>query len=195
MIDFIQVGANIGNSHQDIIWPIIRERKWKGIFIEPIPHAFNKLIENYKDLEGSFFENIAIMNYNGYVDIYWSPLYNAEISSVNWMHSPDRNVNKITCPCLTLEGLFKKYNLTTVELLQIDTEGLDGLILLRTNFNNIHPKYIRFEHLHLGKNGNVSKSIVMDYLSEWYNEIEDLYDNTRIDTNEKGYDTMLERKI
>lgn len=133
------------------------------------------------------------MNYDGYVDIYWSPLYNAEISSVNWRHSPDRNVNKINCPCLTLESLFKKYNLIEVELLQIDTEGLDGQILLGTNFDIIKPKYIRFEHIHLGKNGNVSKQEVTDYLSKWYNEIYDLYNNIRTDINEKGYDTMVKR--
>ena len=32
VIDFIQIGANIGNTDTDPLWPVVAEKKWKGVF-------------------------------------------------------------------------------------------------------------------------------------------------------------------
>jgi len=39
-IDFIQIGANIGNTDTDPMWTLVTEKEWKGIFVEPIEESF-----------------------------------------------------------------------------------------------------------------------------------------------------------
>ena len=56
MIDFIQIGANLGNNPYDIIWRLVRERNWSGVLVEPLPHIFQQLKENYADVPNLHFE-------------------------------------------------------------------------------------------------------------------------------------------
>ncbi len=195
MIDFIQIGANIGNTPQDILWPIIRERGWKGIFVEPFPESFKQLKINYSDLQGSYFENCAIFNVDGEIALYYEPIAGTrEIASVIELHSI-RNMRKMIVPCMTLETLITKYKLLDVpfELLQIDAERADGTILRSVDFTHILPKYIRFEHIHLSwQRSNLQAHLnqVLEHLSQFgYKKIPDQYDNGI----EKGIDTMVER--
>ena len=60
MIDFIQIGANLGNNPYDIIWTLSREKKWSGLLVEPLPTVFEKLKENYSDVENLFPQEGAI---------------------------------------------------------------------------------------------------------------------------------------
>lgn len=197
MIDFIQLGANIGNTPQDIMWEIVRENNWKGIFVEPLPHIFTQLEENYSDVTGCHFENVAIIDYDGEIHIHYEPHDNCQISSINPNHSRSKNKKSIIVPCIKLITLIEKYDMVDVPftLLQIDVEGLDGLILKSTDFTHVLPKFIRFEHCHLGRNGNTPLSEVMQHLEKFgYKQIPDMYDNDR-PIAEKGIDTMLERQI
>lgn len=196
-MNFIQIGAFTGITQygEDIIWPIVRKNQWNGIFIEPIPSAFEKLVENYSDLTDSYFENVAIMNYDGEVDLFYEAHGDLRIASTNPAHSPGRNMSKMTVPCMRLETLIDKYSLRnqSLELLQIDTEGRDSLILLDTDFSDILIKQIRFEHCHLGCKGNPSRDEVIKHLQKFgYVEVEDIYHNSL--DGEKGIDTLMERK-
>ncbi len=205
MINFIQIGANIGNTPQDIIWPIVRERGWNGIFVEPHPEAFEELKVNYNDLSGSYFENCAICGNDGYTKLYYG--LDTQISSMNKNHSMGANnasklFNEVEVPCMTLYSLVEKYNMIgkPFELLQIDAEGMDGEILKSTDFTNILPKYIRFEHIHLNYNVTISRvdavrqdlRKVLNYLECFgYVKIKDMYNSGQ--EFEEDIDTMVER--
>ena len=52
-------------------------------------------------------------------------------------------------PCLTFETLFSTYGIGRVDLLQIDTEGLDAEIIRLFDVPSRMPAIIRFEHKHL----------------------------------------------
>lgn len=201
MINFIQIGANVGNTPQDIIWPIVRKNNWSGIFIEPIPQAFTKLKENYSDLQNCYFENLAISTYDGITDIYYEPEWcnqdviggDTQIASILYEHSPTRNICKIQVPCVRFETLIKKYNLldTSFELLQIDAEGYDAFILMDTDFTHILPKYIRFEAVHL-RHG-ISRENILDHLANFgYKQIEDMYKDVKTEIGVE--DIMVERQ-
>lgn len=195
-IDFIQIGANIGNTDTDIIWKLIRKNSWNGIFIEPMPESYKKLRENYSDIVGSFFENVAIMDYNGDVSIYTKPDdlvdYSEQASAMRtgWWR---RNTLEITVPCKTLTSIINQYELLNVpfELLQIDAEGMDGKILLSTDFTNIMPKHIRFESIHMAKD---EQKLLLAHLKLFgYEKIDDFYND--LHTKENTYDTMVERMV
>lgn len=194
MIDFIQIGANIGNTPQDIIWKFIREKDWKGIFVEPVTTSFNILKENYSDLDGCHFEQSAIGSKDGEITIYsrsdgFSDRQQASTIKSHW----DNDFAEIV-PCLTLTSLVGKYNMTgkPFELLQIDAEGIDDLILLNTDFTKVLPEKIRFEVVHLQKYGRSTKK-VLDYLKTFgYETIKDEY-TEYVKSSEIGYDIMVKK--
>lgn len=193
MINFIQIGANIGNTESDIIWKIVRENNWNGIFVEPLAKSFEKLKENYSDLKDSFFEKVAIYNYDGEIDLYFEDKYNSETASLIQSHCSDRNTCIERVLCIKLETLIKKYNLYDVsfDLLQIDVEKADGVILLDTDFTHILPKHIRFEHCHISSDDRWD---ILKHLSKFgYKEIPDMYNDLR-QKQENNIDTMVERQ-
>lgn len=152
-MNFIQIGANIGNSENDIIWRLVNEKKWHGILVEPIPEIFQKLVENYKSIKNCFFERSVIADYDGYISIYSMENLknNCQQASIYKNHWENDKKNKVKC--LKLDSLVSKYNMEYQEfdLLQIDAEGADDLILLNCNFKQVIPKEIRFESIHLNE--------------------------------------------
>ena len=191
-LDFIQIGSNIGPTDNDIIGKILKEKDWKGIFIEPMPDSFEKLKENYKHLEGCHFENSAIAGHDGDIVIYYrsDEKYNKQQASINkghWSNNKAMNV-----PCLTLTSLVTKYGFTgqKFELLQIDAEGADDLILSNCNFNEVLPEKIRFESIHL--KGNRLPNILAYLKTFGYNKITDEYIDM-VKPTEVGFDTMVKK--
>lgn len=154
-INFIQIGAHIGPSETDLLSKILGgvHSDWKGIFIEPHPESFNKLIENYKDKKGYIFENIAISDKDGISKLYYSKSKGGINSYANASLVPDswkkRNTDIIDVPTKTLKSIGVKYKLVGKEfdLLILDTEGYDDKIILSTNFSEICPKRIIFEKI------------------------------------------------
>jgi FkbM family methyltransferase len=58
-------------------------------------------------------------------------------------------IKEIYVPTMTIEDLLKKYGVTNVNLLQIDTEGYDYEILNQEPFASVKPKILIFEHQHI----------------------------------------------
>ena len=167
MIDFIQLGANVGKSETDIMWWLVPEKNWSGIFVEPNPDAYEKLIENYSELNNCFFEKIAVIG-KTYDDDFvtentdesvimrlGNPEHFHETSKVELTADPEvltrRSIDFIEVPSMSLEKLVEKYNMSgkTFELLQVDIEGSDYDVLLTADLSKICPKYIRIETIHM----------------------------------------------
>ena len=203
VIDFIQIGANVGNNKYDIIWTLCREKKWGGILVEPIPLAFDILKKNYADVSGLFFENAAIMPYDGATTMYYSPTFENECQQASTVYNHfDLNTKSSEFPCITLEALIRKYNLLDkeFELLQIDAEGQDDTILIGTDFSRILPKYIRYERINdasLNFDGSLTKpdfrnKRVLKHLESFgYQQIPDIYND--IHPEEGEIDIMFVR--
>jgi len=193
-LDFIQIGANIGNTDTDPLWPVVSEKKWKGIFVEPIKESFRQLKENYSSIDGCFFENIAILDYNGEVTIHTteSDAWHRQQASVNPHHWGGRNSVSFVVPCTTLTQLVEKYNMfdTPFKILQIDAEGADYRILLNTDFSNIHPEFIRYEHCHMS---STEKQSVQTHLNNFgYTEVPDEFDYS-VETG--SLDTLMKKEM
>jgi hypothetical protein len=50
-----------------------------------------------------------------------------------------------------LNNLFNKYNLTNIDILYIDAEGLDDLLIQSIDFNLFNINEIYFEHIHINE--------------------------------------------
>jgi O-methyltransferase len=157
----LQVGSHIGNTSNDFLFNNIKPN-FKYIMIEPVPYLFNQLTENYKTYKNVICLNIAISNYNGFIDMYipsqendFSKLvnYTSQLGSINEKHIltfvPNCKVDKLSVPCKTLNTLLIEYNIKSLKYLYTDTEGHDYDILMDLNLSLIRPENIIFENKHM----------------------------------------------
>lgn len=189
-LDFIQIGAHIGNNDDFVAQNIENKNFSTGILIEANPKAF-KILKNKFFNTNYFVENIAISSFDGKiilsVDNFEQKDHISQISSTkpnftkNHPWGINANITEIEVSCETLQTLWGRYNLEHVKYLCIDTEGSDFDILINTDFNNLNIDNIYFEHMHtdgVHTTGN-NYEILKEYLFQFgYKNIETFGGNT-----------------
>jgi FkbM family methyltransferase len=150
----IQIGSNNGN---DSVRQFITENQNNidlVVLVEPIPFILDQLKENYKNFNNIFIENIAISDdeFEKFT-LYYEEGSNYELSSFRKQHLIDCNcslekIKSIDVDCLTINQLFEKHNIDTLDYLHIDTEGLDVHIISSIDFNKFKINNIIFEVIH-----------------------------------------------
>ena len=66
---FVHVGANDGLI-DDPIQAYVKELGWSGLLIEPMPDIFEQLKTNYSNCKGLSFENLAVTDYDGTIEMF-----------------------------------------------------------------------------------------------------------------------------
>ena len=154
---FVQIGANDGLT-SDPIRVYVKKYHWKGLLVEPHPDVFAALQQNYKEETQLIFENAAITQRDEWISLYTvdevvagdSPSLYSSIDS----HMLKRDfgskapIREIRVPGLTLSTLISKHHISSISLLQIDTEGYDCDIMSMIDWTIIRPSIINFEHIH-----------------------------------------------
>jgi FkbM family methyltransferase len=150
----VQIGSNDGD---DSVRQFINKNQNNielVVLVEPIPFILDKLKENYKDFNNVFIENIAISDDElEKFTLYYEEGSNYELSSFRKQHLIDCNcslekIKSIDVDCLTINQLFEKYSIDTLDYLYIDTEGLDVHIINSIDFNKFKIKNLIFEVTH-----------------------------------------------
>lgn len=158
---FLQIGAHDGKSH-DCLRPYVDANlSWKGVLVEPQPKVFERLKESYHDnLEYDFqdlkFENAAISSTSGTIKLYGFndpnlPDHATMLATVNPHaiqhngHGYVGNIEEMEVPAMILSQLFEKHQITSLDFLQIDTEGHDYEILKMLPATGVKPTAIHFE--------------------------------------------------
>jgi len=164
--NILQIGANDGHLYDDIR-AYISMYEWGGVFIEPIPEYFEKLKDNCKHSNNHIFENCAISNYDGSMEMLYISLKDVEENDLHPGYQgmacflPARNgfgsdylrdkevKNKygkfINIPVLTLDSVIKKHNINKIDLLISDTEGHEHVVFNQFDFSKFRPKAIHLE--------------------------------------------------
>jgi FkbM family methyltransferase len=195
----IQIGSNIGDLPNDMFFNHI-DKSTKLYLVEPHYDLFLKLKENYKkklhDTSNIIFINKAVSNFSGQIelnipsnknDFSKYPKWVYQLASINPehinQHISDIIVDKIIVETTTLNQIVKEFNISHIDILQIDTEGHDYDILMSYDFH-VKPKQIIFEFAHMD---GVHKRGIK------YNElINKLYSLGYTITNQFEMDTYLE---
>lgn len=160
-IFFLQIGAHDGVSY-DPINSYVRQFHWKGLLVEPQPAIFKKLTENYGGEKQLLFENSAVAQHDGMIELHCFENASAEdhASMLASTHKHYLQFNgdshrgalkTIRIPALTLDSLLSKHRIDRIDLLQIDTEGFDFEIIKMIDFNRIKPEIIHFENNFLNR--------------------------------------------
>ena len=166
----VQIGAFDGKSN-DFLFDYLRKFPARALMVEPQPEAFSVLKRNYKGVKGVIFEQAAISHEDGTMDLYRiKEAYHGsfrlapQLASFNKAHlqnalsvehlvglpdDRDTCIESIPVAAITMSSLFRKHGISSIDILQIDTEGFDYEILKMMNFSEVKPYLINFEVAHL----------------------------------------------
>lgn len=161
---FVQVGACDGMTLDPLRHFILRDG-WRGIFVEPVPYVFERLVRNYKGRPGLVFEKGAISTDDQPRDLHYLrqsedtlPVFYDQLGSflpeVVLKHQDritDIRERLVTerVSCMTLQGLLDKHRVEALDVLHTDTEGFDFEIIKQLDFQRVRPSLILYEHKHL----------------------------------------------
>lgn len=171
-LNFIQVGANDGHTNDPIYKFVIRD-SWKGLVLEPQKNVFqSKLVPKLGKRPHLILLNVAISATDEIRTLYkisfstarWATglatflketmvdrvqsdyvATQAALEGVDLPESIDARISEEPVQCRSFNSLLDEYRFTSVNLLQIDTEGFDFEIIKMFPFNRVKPDVISFE--------------------------------------------------
>ena len=138
-INFLEIGACDGVFPVDVLYPhAYTNKNWNGVMVEPVPYYFEKLKDNYDHRENIQFINAAISDTDGEIDMFIIPpevidsgavprhaMGVSRVDGSTLKPNVSGHAVKITVDSITLDTLIARTNLTHIDVLQVDVEGLD----------------------------------------------------------------------
>ena len=170
----VQIGASDGHTYDDTTH-ILSSYPWKVVLVEPIPKLFEELKDYTKNRENYFYEQCAITENDGEVEMLTIPYdviltedihlgykgmscvldsKNNNLGNSTYQRDIDireKHGVKIKVPSMTLHSLMSKHNLDKIDVLLCDAEGYDYDIFNQIDLNEFKPKFIRLEHMNLSE--------------------------------------------
>jgi FkbM family methyltransferase len=161
----VQIGSNDGKTGDPLYHFLKRNKKWRAVFVEPVPYLFERLKKNYSGDHRFGFENAVIAD-DSQVHFYWVsqeaksalpglPSWFDQLAGLSREHIcnqiPELEpfIQSTPFPGMSLTTLFHKHGLERVDLLHIDTEGQDYKILRMLDLERFNPRVILYERKHL----------------------------------------------
>lgn len=172
----IQAGANDGITH-DPIHKFIKRDRWKGVLLEPQSYVYNTFLTKlYKENKNIHTICAAVGEKDGHQKLYkigFSNLHwadglasfsyekvkeafdsglvktNCERYNIVMPSSPSEQIVAEEVVVISPSTMLERYQLSEIDLLQIDTEGFDYQVVRIFIEANIKPKAIIFENIHL----------------------------------------------
>ena len=191
----VQIGAHTGDTIDDPLFVFLRRelaRRASGpaasstvVLVEPVREYFEQLQDNYGELPGVRFENVAIAETRGERDFYrlaidpepyGYPAWMRELGSLRedrmtslWeKHEQNfeqqqfflthRVVERVRC--LTFGDLLGQHGIGDLDLLQMDAEGYDFAILKTIDFERTRPRFINYERVLLHEDEPACRSLL-----------------------------------
>jgi len=161
---FVTVGAFDGLTN-DPISRFIRTHGCEGILIEPQPAIYQRLHENLKQFHRFTLLNAAVDEVSGSRPIYYVPPgieglpdWTAQITSFSLEHVKKHEtdvpglsafIKEETIPTISFNDLLGRYHIRSLDVLQIDAEGMDGQMLEWFPFERLKPCVLHYETTHM----------------------------------------------
>jgi FkbM family methyltransferase len=159
MNTFVQIGANRGNDDLTLLLEGFKGQDNKLILVEPMKLHNQALNDIYGWVKELHIENIVIDNIEkDEVEFFYHPndAPHYEIASLSKEHIyvrhtglPEEGIQSFMIKAMSINSLFRKYELTDIDILFIDAEGLDDAIISSIEFASFNIKKIYFENLHI----------------------------------------------
>lgn len=150
---FIDIGAHDGISFSNSYF-FEKEKKWKGICIEPNPPVFDKLKKNrdcivYNFCVGDSSNDVTFWKIEGYAEMLSGIVDFYDQRHIDRVNTEIRNrggsITEIEVQVKNLDSIVE-LNQQTVDFLSIDTEGNEFYILKSIDFEKIKISAITVEN-------------------------------------------------
>lgn len=128
---FIEAGGSHPEDQNNT--KLLESNRWKGLIIEP-KTDWNDLYKNIRP--NSILENYVLVSEDHKEKTISGDFSQYMMGGVtNYHNFPDWN--PIEYPCITLDKLLKKHNITEVTFFSLDVEGYEVEVLKGINFNDV----------------------------------------------------------
>jgi FkbM family methyltransferase len=143
----------------------IQKRQCSAILLEPQPGPFQRLRENMSQYHNIILLNAAIDEVSGFRDFYCVssradelPSWTEQLASFRREHilshedrAPGVSNHLFMCrvPTLSFQDLLGQYGVESLDVLQIDAEGMDFQLLSWFPFERIKPALLHYETAHM----------------------------------------------
>ncbi|MBL8816819.1 MAG: FkbM family methyltransferase [Planctomyces sp.] len=166
-LTFVKVGANDGVTNDPCGELLLRDRRWKGILIEPVPSCLESLKAVFSDVTRFSIVNAAIGRSDSTASFYYIdssaetaindlPYWYNQIGSFRKEHIYSHFgdfitpfVREIQVEVKPLSAVLEKLAVKSVEFLHVDTEGHDLVVMQSLDFSKYRPQVVFVEHKHL----------------------------------------------
>jgi FkbM family methyltransferase len=135
--NFIDIGANDGVTLSNT--RRLAELGWNGIFVEPSPHAFKRLRENYERMNGFYFYPFALGIINSEMILYESGelLKKGDVALVSTIDENEKarwtpaniKFNPVQVKVFRWKTFLNRLKIKKFDFISLDAEGLDLKIL------------------------------------------------------------------
>jgi len=152
-MNLIQIGTNTGDDDFfKIVNNIEKSKIEKLILVEPLSFHNENIKNVYKDFNFDL-ENLVInINESTKIETFFVSRLDY-LSSLKKSHIEKHETNEIPIEMkiesVTLNNLFDKYGLSNIDVLFIDTEGMDDEIIMSIDFKKYKINKIYYEHAHI----------------------------------------------
>lgn len=164
----LNIGAMDGMTFDEMIG-YTSKYNFMGLYVEPIPYLFDMLKSNLDSNPKNSFENAAISDYDGEIEMLtidkdaidkgkvhhcfygMSAVYPPKngLGSEGDKETVEKYGKRITVPCITFKTLLEKHTVDYFDVIKIDAEGHDFKIFKQIDFAEYEPEVIRMEWINL----------------------------------------------
>ena len=142
---FLDIGAydgvNLSNTRA------LAVRGWGGIYIEPSPAVYEKLVQHSQYLLGDIHSyNYAIGTQTGKQKFYDNHNYVATLVRHETERWKDETFTETEVEVLTFEDFYKRSPIKEFDFISIDAEGMDYDILCQIDLKKVKCQMICVEH-------------------------------------------------
>lgn len=155
VMDFVQIGANAGNSPADPLFQWLKQAPARAtaLLVEPLRRPFEDLVANYRGSDAAlFYENAAVVTSSvgpGRATLFYDA--GTELGSLYPAHGVRHNISVVSTVVVatTWVDLLRKHNFghqkggLVIGTLLLDTEGHDCSLLLDFPFGVLRPQVTR----------------------------------------------------
>ena len=161
-LSVVQIGANDGIAN-DPLHHLVVARGWRLLAVEPLAPAFARLVRNYRDYPNVRCVQCAVSKDDGEATIYSLATvgdgagqdqlasFSLDVLKRNGRRVPGlgSRIQATKVRALTLRTLLEENGITSVDILQIDTEGYDYELIKVAFGMGLKPSILAFEWEHL----------------------------------------------
>ena len=161
---FVVVGAFDGVAN-DPMSRFIRTHDCRGILLEPQPAAYERLRQNFRSFPRCTVLNRAIDEVSGSRPLYYVPRgseglpeWTEQLASFQLEHVRKHEaeapgvaaaIRSEIIPTISFHDLLDTFALRSIDVLQIDAEGMDAQILGWFPFERLRPSVLHYETAHM----------------------------------------------